>query len=119
MAFYFLLQTIAVLWAVASQVHGNNAFQNNYQFNQQEGCDFSQGSWVIDYPYYPLYDPSIHCPFIVQGFDCLRNGRPDQDYLKYRWKPSNCDLPRLFFNFRLLFLLFLLFYISQYNDIFV
>nr|GMD73397.1 protein PMR5-like [Ipomoea batatas]GME12580.1 protein PMR5-like [Ipomoea batatas] len=21
-------------------------------------------------------------------------GRPDTDYLKYRWKPANCDVPR-------------------------
>lgn len=60
-----------------------------------QGCDFSEGKWVIDEPsFHPLYDASRDCPFIGQGFDCLRNGRTDEEYLKYRWKPSGCDLPR-------------------------
>eukprot|EP00257_Ricinus_communis_P015616 XP_015573573.1 protein trichome berefringence-like 7 isoform X2 [Ricinus communis] len=34
------------------------------------------------------------CVSSKQGFNCLGNGRKDEDYLKWRWKPKNCDIPR-------------------------
>ncbi|KAI8011278.1 Protein trichome birefringence-like 43 [Camellia lanceoleosa] len=59
---------------------------------QSSGCDLFQGSWVFD-DTNPLYSSSI-CPFIEQEFDCQGNGRPDMLYLKHKWKPIGCDLPR-------------------------
>jgi len=56
------------------------------------GCDLFRGRWVADKSY-PLYDASA-CPFVPDVFDCRRNGRPDDDYLKFRWSPGNCRLPR-------------------------
>ncbi|XP_028781861.1 protein trichome birefringence-like 6 [Neltuma alba] len=57
-----------------------------------KGCDLTKGSWVFDESY-PLYTKDS-CPFIDEGFDCLGNGRLDSDYLKWRWQPQDCDLPR-------------------------
>lgn len=57
-------------------------------------CDVFDGNWVRDdIDRYPLYNSS-ECPFTEQGFNCLGNGRKDKDYLTWRWKPKNCDIPK-------------------------
>ncbi|CAA2934197.1 trichome berefringence-like 7 [Olea europaea subsp. europaea] len=56
-------------------------------------CDVFDGNWVLD-DSYPLYNAS-ECPFVEQGFNCLDNGRTDNDYIKWRWKPKNCVIPRV------------------------
>lgn len=55
-------------------------------------CDVTKGKWLFDESY-PLYTNSS-CPFIDEGFDCLGNGRYDKDYMKWRWQPESCDIPR-------------------------
>ncbi|XP_075475175.1 protein trichome berefringence-like 7 [Primulina tabacum] len=68
-----------------------------YRFTNFSGsdntCDVFDGNWVMDHGY-PWYNAS-ECPFVEQGFNCLANGRIDEDYLKWRWKPKNCDIPRV------------------------
>ncbi|KAK9674210.1 hypothetical protein RND81_12G218500 [Saponaria officinalis] len=59
---------------------------------QLDNCDIFNGSWEYNDNYTPYYNTSS-CPFISVEFDCQKNGRPDQLYLKYRWKPTNCVLP--------------------------
>jgi len=57
-----------------------------------EKCDIFDGNWVRDdsKPYYELGS----CPFVDRDFDCHLNGRPDSDYVKWKWKPNGCDIPR-------------------------
>ena len=55
-------------------------------------CDVSDGSWVFDESY-PLY-ASNACPFIDEEFSCEANGRMDQSYMKLRWQPKHCNIPR-------------------------
>uniref|UniRef100_A0A1D1YQB2 CAS1 domain-containing protein 1 n=1 Tax=Anthurium amnicola TaxID=1678845 RepID=A0A1D1YQB2_9ARAE len=55
-------------------------------------CDVSRGKWVLD-ELYPLYK-SNSCPFIDEGFDCESTGRLDKDYMKWRWQPHGCNIPR-------------------------
>lgn len=55
-------------------------------------CDLYTGSWILDESH-PLYQ-STSCPFIDPGFRCQENGRPDKLYMKWRWQPFGCNLPR-------------------------
>ncbi|KAG9150793.1 hypothetical protein Leryth_002957 [Lithospermum erythrorhizon] len=55
-------------------------------------CDVFDGNWVLD-DSYPMYNAS-ECPFVEKGFNCLGNGRTDKEYLRWRWKPKNCDISR-------------------------
>ncbi|CAM6084703.1 unnamed protein product [Calypogeia fissa] len=57
-----------------------------------EECDLFEGLWEHD-PEGPLYTNST-CFYMQRDQNCLSNGRPDTEYLKWRWKPRGCDLPR-------------------------
>lgn len=57
-------------------------------------CDLYQGRWVMDEEgRYPLYAAGS-CPYVDEAYTCQENGRTDVDYMKWRWKPNDCDLPR-------------------------
>ncbi|KAJ1284568.1 hypothetical protein BS78_03G214600 [Paspalum vaginatum] len=55
-------------------------------------CDIFRGEWVPD-PDSPQYTNET-CATIQQHQNCMFYGRPDLDFLKWRWKPHGCDLPR-------------------------
>ncbi|CAM6084706.1 unnamed protein product [Calypogeia fissa] len=55
-------------------------------------CDLFEGEWVWD-PEDPLYTNST-CFYIQRAQNCMSNGRPDTNYLHWKWKPRDCDLPR-------------------------
>ncbi|KAK3188888.1 hypothetical protein Dsin_028449 [Dipteronia sinensis] len=57
-------------------------------------CNIFDGKWVVDDDDPdPLYSPGS-CPFIDDAFNCFKNGRPDSDYLRYKWRPHGCQIPR-------------------------
>ncbi|CAN1793789.1 Protein trichome birefringence-like 25 [Linum perenne] len=57
-----------------------------------EKCDLFAGEWVRD-PSGPFYT-NRSCHEIQDHQNCMRNGRPDSEYLYWRWKPNGCDLPK-------------------------
>ncbi|WOL20703.1 protein trichome birefringence-like 2 [Canna indica] len=57
-------------------------------------CDIFDGRWVWDERNEPYYPPGS-CPYIDGDFNCHNNGRPDSKFLKWRWQPYGCNIPRL------------------------
>ncbi|KAK2996463.1 hypothetical protein RJ639_047660 [Escallonia herrerae] len=82
----FNLEDLSWLGEMDAEV---NMVQNRHALRRR--CDFTSGEWVFDQSY-PLYDSS--CPYLTTAVTCKRNGRPDSDYEKWRWKPHGCSIPR-------------------------
>ncbi|KAJ4748006.1 Protein trichome birefringence [Rhynchospora pubera] len=63
-------------------------------FVPSKKCNIYEGRWVRDETNRtPHYAPKS-CPYVDEAFACMANGRPDDDFLKWRWEPSGCLLPR-------------------------
>lgn len=93
----FLCFLLAITCGYMYVFRGSSTIVNNYVIPESahwenRECDFFDGMWIPDESY-PLYNAS-ECPFAEQGFNCLANGRKDKRYLKWRWKPKNCEIPR-------------------------
>ncbi|KAJ0704203.1 putative PMR5 domain, PC-Esterase [Helianthus annuus] len=55
-------------------------------------CNVFQGTWVFDDERETYYTNETKC-IIDDRQNCMKYGRPDTDYLKWRWQPDKCDLP--------------------------
>lgn len=57
-----------------------------------EKCDLFNGHWIRDWEQ-PVYT-NTSCLTIPEPRNCFKNGRVDTDFLKWRWKPDACEIPR-------------------------
>ncbi|XVF71067.1 hypothetical protein PTKIN_Ptkin12aG0004900 [Pterospermum kingtungense] len=56
-----------------------------------QSCDLFSGEWVPnpDAPYYT----NTTCRAIQELQNCMKYGRPDTEFMKWKWKPYGCELP--------------------------
>ncbi|XP_042025025.1 protein trichome birefringence-like 19 [Salvia splendens] len=66
-------------------------FVSRANYKRGAECDLFAGEWVRN-PEGPYYTNET-CDAIQEHQNCMKFGRPDTDYLKWRWKPDACDLP--------------------------
>ncbi|KAF5479551.1 hypothetical protein F2P56_000361 [Juglans regia] len=56
-------------------------------------CDLFKGHWVRESREH-LYTNSS-CATIPESKNCFKHGRKDRHFLNWRWKPDECELPRM------------------------
>ncbi|KAF8387793.1 hypothetical protein HHK36_026449 [Tetracentron sinense] len=78
--------------AAAKRTHRNSKKPEADTIRDLSSCDVFNGHWVIDNSD-PVYQPGS-CPYIDDAFNCFKNGRQDSDYLRLRWQPNGCRIPR-------------------------
>ncbi|XP_049385282.1 protein trichome birefringence-like 19 [Solanum stenotomum] len=58
---------------------------------RQQTCNIFVGKWV-PYSKGPYYTNETNC-VIDDRQNCMKYGRPDSDFIHWRWKPNDCELP--------------------------
>ncbi|CAK9185933.1 unnamed protein product [Ilex paraguariensis] len=65
--------------------------ENSIKITENEKCDIFTGEWVPN-PGAPYYTNTT-CWAIHEHQNCMKYGRPDSEFMKWRWKPDGCELP--------------------------
>ncbi|XP_047095401.1 protein trichome birefringence-like 19 [Lolium rigidum] len=77
-------RSLLILPAVTSRTEGPGG--------NRSSCNLFKGDWVPDHGA-PSYTNET-CPVIHGHYDCMRYGKPDLEFLRWRWQPEGCELPR-------------------------
>ncbi|KAJ6766444.1 PROTEIN TRICHOME BIREFRINGENCE-LIKE 9-RELATED [Salix purpurea] len=66
-------------------------FDSIHEHESEQKCDIFTGEWIPD-PHAPYYTNTT-CWAIHEHQNCMKYGRPDTGFMKWRWQPDGCELP--------------------------
>ncbi|XP_027338153.1 protein trichome birefringence-like 21 [Abrus precatorius] len=89
----FTLLVVAVLLTLIISLNESyyEIYAGSLVSTESMRCDIFSGNWV-PYSKKPYYNNET-CPFITDKQNCFMHGRPDREFLRWRWKPDECELP--------------------------
>ncbi|KAA8530531.1 hypothetical protein F0562_005240 [Nyssa sinensis] len=95
---YLYNNSLSLLWPSvppyqsnkSSQPPGMNISDTN-STSLEHKCDIFSGKWIPN-PNGPYYTNASNC-VIDDRQNCMKFGRPDTAFMKWRWKPDECELP--------------------------
>ncbi|KAL2499789.1 Protein trichome birefringence-like 19 [Abeliophyllum distichum] len=76
---------------ISPPYHAEDESINNIKDQDYEKCDIFTGEWIPN-PEAPYYTNKT-CWAIHEHQNCMKYGRPDNEFMKWKWKPDGCDLP--------------------------
>lgn len=85
---YNITTTATTLSSSSSSSASNISSPTTYK---KKHCDIFTGGWVPN-PEAPYYTNET-CWIIHEHQNCIKYGRPDTEFMKWRWKPDGCELP--------------------------
>ncbi|KAM1954446.1 hypothetical protein EV1_023618 [Malus domestica] len=75
----------------SSSDHSNVQEDDLPSITSNLNCDIFTGEWVPN-PEAPYYTNTT-CWAIHEHQNCMKYGRPDAEFMKWKWKPDECELP--------------------------
>ncbi|KAJ1380813.1 PMR5 N-terminal domain, partial [Sesbania bispinosa] len=90
MPFTLLLFMLPLSLTLMRNLHESSPVISSSVSTEIKRCDIFSGKWM-PYPKGPYYDNET-CHLIIDQQNCLKFGRPDREYLHWRWKPDECEL---------------------------
>lgn len=92
-------------WSSPPTIHEDLITSNKKEVVLVQKCNLFSGNWIIPADddddddddgigrrSTPYYTNATKCP-IDDRQNCMKFGRPDTEFLRWRWKPDDCELP--------------------------
>ncbi|KAI3938825.1 hypothetical protein MKW92_008309 [Papaver armeniacum] len=86
-----IASTLILVTIVVHHHHQHNTPLSILKDGNAPKCNIFEGEWIWNPN--ATYYTNATCNQIHNHQNCMRYGRPDTDFLKWRWKPNDCELP--------------------------